>query len=234
MPIPITVILESFLHLLLLTPFFLVARRFRKGEAPLRTAGYLVLVYVISQALTQALALPLFEGQRFNWLGKGVAVVFLLLCAFLIPRFTRQDFGLTSTVRWEGTRTILIVCGLYFLVRLGLYLSSGEATAAIDPETTLFQATLPGIHEELLYRGLLLGILNGLLTRSAWPVVLTSLLFGLDHGIRITDGLEVDFSPFSFARTTFDGLLFGFLTQKTRSLLPAVAYHNLLNLIGNH
>ena len=64
--------------------------------------------------------------------------------------------------------------------------------------------------------------------------MLTSLLFGLAHGLRINENLTFSMNFFVFARTTFDDFLFALLTVKTKSLLPGMVFHNVLNLIGLH
>jgi hypothetical protein len=185
-------ILESLLNLLILAPLFFLARRSNKDGFHPAAALHFVLIYLVSNALTQSLAIPVFEGQNFNWVGKGAATLFLVLCTCFLPGFRREQFGLTGNIQWAGARPILALCAVYFLVRFGLYYFSGEASAAVDLETVLFQATLPGLHEELLYRGVLLGLLGAWLVRPSWrfaqvdfgwPAVITSLLFGLDHGI---------------------------------------------------
>lgn len=243
MLMPTAAFLETGLNLLILAPFFFLARRSSKDSFYVKVLLYFAIIYLINNVLTASLALPLFPGQRFNWLGKGAATLFLVLCVYLFPGFRREQFGLTGKIQWDGTRPILILCAIYFLLRIGLYAFSGEATAALHLETVLFQATLPGIHEELLYRGVLMGLLSAVFIRPSWrfagvdfgwPVLLTTLLFGLDHGISFTKDLDLNVNYFGLVRTMFDGFLFALLVQKTRSILPAVIYHNLLNLIGNH
>lgn len=236
-------LLETGLILLILAPLFFVAWRSNKSSFYVRALLYFVLVYLVNNILTSSLAIPLFEGQRFNWLGKGAATLFLVLCVYLLPGFRKEQFGLTWRAQWEGTKPILTIYAIYFLLRVGLYIFSGEASTAIHLETVLFQATLPGIHEELLYRGVLMGLLSAMFVRPSWrlagvdfgwPVILTALLFGLDHGISLSKSLDVNVNYFGLVRTAFDGFLFALLVQKTRSIVPAVIYHNLLNLISNH
>lgn len=239
-----TALLEGILSLLVLAPLFFLAARSNKGRNRTATVFSCAALYLISNVLTQVLAIPVFEGQRFNWLGKGAATLFLIVCVALLPVLRkREELGLTAHARWEGARPILTVCAVYFLLRVGLYLFSGEASADLHLDTVLFQATLPGIHEELLYRGILLGLLSTVLVRPTWrlaqvdfgwPAVLTSLLFALDHGIGLSDSLDLRVNYFSLVRTAFDGFLFALLVHRTKSILPAVIYHNLLNLVGNH
>ncbi len=94
-----------------------------------------------------------------------------------------------------------------------------------------------------MYRGILLGLINAVFVHPGFSflkinfglgTILTSLLFGLAHGLSINENLTFNMNFFVSARTTFDGFLFALLTVKTKSLLPGIFYHNVLNLIGLH
>ena len=236
--------LDTLLHLIILTPFYLIAKRANNKPHEFKIVLYFIGIYLVSNVLTYSLSdITIFTGQRYNWVGKGTALAFLLICVFNIPTFNSRQFGWTTKILWVGTRPILALCFIYFLLRIGLYYSSGSASATFDSETVLFQATLPGLQEELLYRGILLGLLNRIFVNPTWkfckvefgwPVIITSILFGMAHGISINNNYHLDINYFNFFRTIFDGFLFALLVQKTKSIFPGVIFHNLLNLIGNH
>jgi len=59
-------------------------------------------------------------------------------------------------------------------------------------------------------------------------------LFGLTHGTYFDNDYHFHFDIFSILRTTFDGFLFALLLEKTKSLVPSILLHGILNLIGNH
>jgi membrane protease YdiL (CAAX protease family) len=233
--------LNSIVHLALLLPLFIIAWRRAKNKSftPLIWFG---IIYMISNLLQTMLSdVVLFEGQQYNWVGKGAALLFLVVCCFIIKGYSKKDFGLVSPA-WENSKSLLRVCAIYLLIRIGLYVFSSEASAAIHTETFLFQATLPGLQEELLFRGLLLGLLNSFFVSNwtvikvkfGWAAIITSVLFGLAHAVSYSGSFGIHFEPMLFVRTVFDGFLFALLVQKTRSIVPAAIYHNLLNLISNH
>jgi membrane protease YdiL (CAAX protease family) len=102
---------------------------------------------------------------------------------------------------------------------------------------------MPGLQEELLYRGILLGLLSSVFVIPGFKflnvnfglaAIITSLLFGLTHGISVNENFNFNFNYFSFFRTTFDGFLFALLAGKTKSIFPGIIFHNILNLIGLH
>lgn len=87
--------------------------------------------------------------------------------------------------------------------------------------------TLAAVGEELAYRGFVLTRLRELLPRRAWAVpaavVLTALLFGLAHGEQGIVGVTL---------ATLDGVLFGVLRCRYRTLWASVLAHGFNNTIG--
>jgi membrane protease YdiL (CAAX protease family) len=81
----------------------------------------------------------------------------------------------------------------------------------------LTMAILPAVCEESFFRGFLFSGFGG--DQYAWSgIVLTSLLFGVFH-----------LNPFTLLPSVMAGLLLGFLRAKTRSLLPPIIVHFLIN-----
>src|SRR5882757_666780 len=216
-----TSILDSLLQIAILTPFLFLAIRKNKGNS-LTPLLYAVIIYLLITILVDRLSsVTLFKGQQFNWVGKGAALLVEGTLAFSIPGFTRKTFGLAK-IEWAGTTPILAVCAIYFFIRLSLYYFSGSIAPEIHTEQFLFQATLPGLQEELLFRGILLGLLTRVFQRPMWTIwklrfgwaaLITSILFGLSHGIGFNEDHTIHFNTFSFFRTAFDGLLFAVLAE---------------------
>ncbi|HWP48276.1 MAG TPA: type II CAAX endopeptidase family protein [Candidatus Limnocylindrales bacterium] len=83
----------------------------------------------------------------------------------------------------------------------------------------LLLAVLPGICEEMLFRGFILsGFLKGFHRETA--VILTGILFGIIH-------LDI----YRFIPTSLLGILFGYLVLKTGSILTAMLAHTTNNSI---
>lgn len=80
-------------------------------------------------------------------------------------------------------------------------------------------AIIPGIVEEIVFRGIILGMFRKFGDRFA--IFISALLFGLLH---------MNLIQFIFAFII--GLMFGFITVKLNSLLPAMVAHILNNLLS--
>lgn len=162
----------------------------------------------------------------------------------------RSDFGIFLGILKAKTALQLSVAP-FSAVRAGLkpaiwaaVLVIGIPTllGALNPkdfnlETLLFQITLPGFDEEIMFRGVLLGLMCSCLRNDVpiWrnpAILITSVLFGLVHALTVNDG-PISFSISSFIWTGMIGYGLGYMTLKTRSILLAIVAHNLCNFLQN-
>jgi uncharacterized protein len=132
---------------------------------------------------------------------------------------------------------------LFVQASLILYFAMTKSTDTFHVETILYQSTMPGMSEEVIFRGILLTLLNQAFVNPkwtfanvtfGWAAIITSILFGLTHGVYFDNNYHIHFDLLAILRTTFDGFLFALLVEKTKSLVPSILFHNILNLIGNH
>lgn len=94
---------------------------------------------------------------------------------------------------------------------------SYKSNGVIDNILYIFSiAVLPPLTEEFAFRGIVLGKLRKF--GDSFAILMSALLFGLLHGNIIQ-------IPFAF----IIGIVFGFITIKTSSLLPAMITHFLVN-----
>lgn len=127
-------------------------------------------------------------------------------------------------------------------VRVMVYFIFRDGSESFHKEAILFQATMPGIAEELVYRGILLGLLNKIWQPAwmffkadiGWGVLLTSVLFGLVHSLYFDSDFRLHFNFYTLLLTGLWGFAFAVLKERTGSLIPSVIIHNAVNLIGIH
>ena len=189
-----------------------------------------------------------------NWVGKAVGVLCSLGWVYALRRTTPADAGL----RGPGPGTVRAVLPAVLVVAAALLAEAYFSRHAFLPLTAgqqLYYVTLPGLDEELFYRGALLGLLApGLArtlplpgTRTSWGGVVGVLLFTLGHGLgfpaRLFDlGFGADFwfyvrewwSPahFPLGVVLFQlamGTFFLWVRERTGSVWAAVAVHCLMN-----
>ncbi len=172
-------------------------------------------------------------GAGWNWAGK-LAALAGTLAVMSLPAFGWKRCGMTldQGPRWGGA--IVMFAGLSLLF-FGLALRGADGQPD-DLETMSFQWTMPGLDEELFYRGTLLLTLNeAFRSRSnllgapiGYGGVLTSVLFGLTHALSYEAG-EAAFDLMTFAMTGVPSLLLLWLRERTGSLLLPVLAHNIAN-----
>lgn len=242
-PILVTLIFDALIIFLLLV---LILRK----QILVRT-GYLVLFFGVyfmdNLAITltnhypalQIIPNRIWEGfLLYGWSGKLYSVVLAIGLFFLVqPWLTKDDLG----IRLKQNQGSLLPAALVVLalaawsLRVGLNSPKGE----FDVGLLIFMAIMPGINEELIYRGYLLGILNRLMPLKinllgapvGWGFILTSVLFGLLHGVWFDNSLTLQLDGIALANATFSGCVFAWLRERTGSLLFPIAAHGIEDVL---
>ncbi|MHA1669365.1 MAG: lysostaphin resistance A-like protein [Promethearchaeota archaeon] len=90
---------------------------------------------------------------------------------------------------------------------------------------------IPGIWEEVSFRGVLFQLNMRKFSRYT-TLITTSLLFGLAHFINLIRGQNLSITILQVIFASFSGVLFGYMYLKTKSLLPSITTHYLINTVG--
>ncbi|KPF73689.1 abortive infection protein [alpha proteobacterium AAP81b] len=180
--------------------------------------------------------LPDLLGGAWNWQGKLLALAASLAIAAL-PAFGWRGAGLTFS-QAPGSLKAAVPVGLAycaFFLAIALAFPGGRA----DPETIAFQLTLPGLEEEIFYRGVLLLALDRAFTGRkrwlgvdwGWGALLSCLVFGLAHAFGFSHG-QFSLDATVLAVTALPALLAVWLRLRTESVLLPILLHNFGNSIG--
>ena len=171
-----------------------------------------------------------------NWQGKLLALAATLAIASL-PMFGWRRVGLTLAQAPGSLKAVLPVMILYcaFFLALALAFPDGPPSR----EDIAFQLTMPGLQEELFYRGVLLFALDRAFTARArflgvdwgWGAVLSCMLFGLDHAFGFSNG-QFSFDPMFMALTALPSFIGVWVRLRTGSLLLPIVMHNFGNAIS--
>jgi membrane protease YdiL (CAAX protease family) len=203
---------------------------------PARPVWLLVcLGYVLADNLVTALGHHDNPGLHWNWAGKALSVGLAgLVVAAVRPGRAALPLGVPvnrAGWRWSciGIVASLLFCGgIAFIFR--------DHTKP-GMEVIAFQATMPGLAEELCYRGVVFVLLGRAYaqtdgTPNAIPAaVIGTLLFGLAHAIDVTaGGFRFAILPFAYALVVGAGL--AVVRMKARSVASCVLAHNVGNVCG--
>lgn len=225
--------LAPLLQLIVALPLLalLCARCELRVRSALAAAGFFVIMGLAWRA-PWLLDWHALQVGDWNWTGKLLSVGISCVVVVGLRRAGRADF-----VHWpqRGTLRPAIVAAVLLLVpAVAAGVLSGRAT--FDAETLAFQATVPGLDEELAFRGVLLALLlpPGSAARPArWIAIATvAALFGAVHGVRISGQGALILEPGYWAWTGAAGCVWGWMTLRTGSIVPAMVSHNAANVTG--
>lgn len=167
----------------------------------------------------------------------GMGVIPLVIYKFWVKESIVSSFGIKFKISpWVYLLAIAIGIVLHFVIvgvsviwqnvciLLGFTPVNGAGTVYSGPEvlvmSLLCTAVLPGIFEEITYRGLGLQMLDGV-NDERTKVLVIGLLFGLGHQFVLQTG-------YAFVA----GMVFAYVALKCRSIVPGMIIHFLNNAIS--
>jgi len=168
------------------------------------------------------------EGGRLVLLADLLLVVAVTTCAMPERRLLRPLLAWPAWRFWllggAGALALVLLARLWLFLLGGLGLPVAEGGADLFGELSLPLRLLsiclvPGIFEELAFRGVVLGVLLTMLPRRR-AHLLTAFLFAAVH-----------FSPVILPYHFLVGLFLGWLRERSGSLWPAMAAHAVHNAL---
>lgn len=212
------------------------------------TRGWIPVIILMSVLDSVVTLIPTYNhalqvpGAHWNWSGKILDIAVMLAAAAVFvrsKRFAASDFGLTFR-QAPGTGRAILLMMVPFLIIVAALAATLFGNAKLPPTEKLwYEASLPGLAEELLWRGILLAILDRMFTARftlgraeiGYGAIAVSLVFGLVHGVQFDDKLTLhtDWESGTFA--LFTGFALAWLRLRTKSLVLPVVLHNATNMI---
>ncbi|HET7316095.1 MAG TPA: CPBP family intramembrane glutamic endopeptidase [Sphingomicrobium sp.] len=239
----IDLLLTIALHVAIVTLFALGLKFGTKERVDLRPffigIGLLIVYWgvIVAGSEVQGL-LPFAANLKWNWAGKIVAICATFAMIFAVRRGSLAEFGLTLRQRPGSLVPALLVIAAMCALSWGAEAWANDGTDT-SVERLLFQATMPGLDEELFTRGLLLAMFMrafddrwSLAGAPVGPsIVAITFLFAAGHGLAFVGG-QLHFDGLAFALTAALGFGLAWLRLRTGSLIAPIVGHNLINL-GN-
>ena len=229
-------IINPLLNIAVILPLLLLFMKERTRENNFRIFSVILCYFICNLALTVQFHVDFLNiiGGKWNWDGKIYGIIWGIAAYFIFRNQFSENNFFTFKQNIEGLKPAIWAAVLV----IGIPTLLGALnTKEFNLETLLFQITMPGFDEEIMFRGVLLGLMCSCL-RNETPTwrnpanLITSILFGLVHALNISDG-SISFSVSSFIWTGMIGYGLGYMTLKTRSILLAIVAHNLCNFLQN-
>jgi membrane protease YdiL (CAAX protease family) len=209
------------------------------GRDPARRAWALaatatLALFLALRVLPQVVPGERWIGDAWDWSGPLLGLAGVLVVASLLVRKGLIDWRDVGITLKQAPGSLPIALGLT-TVALGIHYVlmslSSFRLPGVPLETWLYQATLPGLVEETVFRGVLLALAERAVAarhagwdvmgaRIGWGGLLVTLAFLALHGISL--GTVLGVLPAA--------LLYLWLRQRTGSLLLPIVAHNLWNL----
>jgi len=185
----------------------------------------------------------IFAGQalHWNWIGKGSSLAFDVIVAIILVasgKFRARELGL-SFLQAPGTGRVVLTVILPLVALFVVLAAMSRGGKDHSLETVLFQATMPGLSEELAFRGIFLALFDRMFTARfrvlgaelGYGAIATSLMFGMGHAMSFDANFIVHAHPANGISTTIGALFLVWIRCRSRSLVLPVALHGLGNVI---
>ncbi len=231
-------LLEALLRIGIIVPFAIIFLKERNKINFKRIAIFIFCYLIYNLILVLGLRNNhfIFSDSHWNWTGKILGILWGITCYFLFKKYFADNNFFTlkqNKKNFKKALTAGIAIGLFTMI-----LSFFAGKSKFDFETLTFQLTLPGIDEEIMFRGILLCLLASSLKGKIFflgnpSIFLTSVLFGLMHALTMTKNYSFTFDPIYFIYTTTAGYIFGWTTIKSRSILLAIFSHGFTDFSGS-
>jgi len=182
-----------------------------------------------------------FLNLQWNWAGKVLSLILSISFILFHSKQIRRDIGFTTKFnRKTLSFGILIFLGFLafdFIFKMILFPNGGQ----FDLENFLFQATMPGLAEELVYRGILLWLLSKAFVPTktikgvqfGWGFIIITFLFAMIHGVGLTENLELKLDIVTILYLfLITSLSVSILRKFSGNLILPVLGHNVVNVMN--
>ena len=195
---------------------------------------------IIAYPFTQIIKSNIWNNYLYcNWSAKIYSIAFTLILLFLLKNIiTPGEIGFRIKQNDNSIRFSLIVILCFFIIASTIGILSNKG--AFDTKTLLFLLIMPGLNEEIIYRGFLLGLLNKIFNRNfkllgtsfGWGAILISIAFGLLHGFNLSANYKLQFDYVTIILTGSYGFIYALVRERSGSLVFPVIAHSTVDFFN--
>jgi uncharacterized protein len=232
-----SVVLQAGLILACALPFALIA----VWHSRTRRWGFLLFVaslVVLDVALVEIPRVDGFQHLHWSWQECLLSIAWPFLLIALVPGISLASVGVSSRFR-PGWLKPSIVALLLAVAVPAVFFMLG-ARKKLDAEGWVFLLIMPGLAEELVFRGVFQSLLNRAFGKPwrfanaefGWGLIITAILFAGSNGLVAVDSqLHSRIVLTAAIAPVMSSLVSGWVRERTDSIWPSVFGHNLSNLV---
>jgi len=229
--------LQAGLTLACAFPFVWIAARHSRT----RQWGLLSLVaflVVLDIALVEIPRVDGLQHLHWSWQESLLSSLWPFIAAVLFPAISLASIGVTSRFR-SGWLKPSIVALLLALAVPAVFFIIG-ARKKLDWEGWAFLLIMPGLAEELVFRGVFQSLLNRVFGKAwrlanaelGWGLVITAVLFACANGlISVDPQLHIRIVFSAAIAPIMLSFISGWVRERSDSVWPSVVGHNLSNIV---
>jgi len=231
------VFLQAALTFACTLPFVLMAA-WRSRTRQWRLLLLVASLVVLDIALGEIPRVDGFQHHHWSWQECLASSAWPFLVVALVPGISLVSIGVTSRFRPGWLKPSLVALLVTIAVPAAFFVLG--ARKKLDPEGWVFLLLMPGLAEELVFRGVYQSLLNRVFgepwrlggAEVGWGIVITAVLFAGSNGLVAVDPqlhahivLPAAIAPFMLS------LVSGWVRERTGSVWPCVFGHNLSNIV---
>jgi CAAX protease family protein len=229
--------LQAGLMLACALPFALIAA----WRSRTRRWGLLLFVaslVVLDIALDEIPRIGIFQRLHWSWQESILSTAWPFLLVAFVPGITLASIGVTSRLR-PGWLKPSCIAGFLALAVPAVFFILGRHKR-LDAGSWIFLAIMPGLAEEVVFRGVFQSLLNRVFGKPwrlanaefGWGLIITAVLFAGANGLIAVDAqLHAHIVPLAAIPAFLMSLVSGWIRERTDSVWPSAIGHNLSNLV---
>jgi hypothetical protein len=178
---------------------------------------------------------------NFNWLGKIFSICLGVSFILFQNIHDRKEIGFTFKFNKKTINLSFLFLILYLIIDLGIKAFIFPNSQSFSIETYAFQATMPGLSEELFFRGIYLWLFNKAFppiktifgVKWGWGFIIVSLLFGIGHAVFITSDYTIEYDlVMGLHIFLVNAVGLGIIRILSGNLILSIVGHNLTNFLS--
>jgi len=199
---------------------------------------FIASLVVLDVALVEIPRVDGFQHLHWSWQECLFSAGWPFLLIALIPGISLVSVGVTSRFRPHWLKPSIIALLLALAVPAVFFILG--ARKRLDAEGWVFLLIMPGLAEELVFRGVFQSLLNRVFGKPwrlagaefGWGLIITAILFAGSNGLVAVDPqLHARIAPQAAIAPMMLSCVSGWVRERTNSVWPSVFGHNLSNIV---